>query len=284
MTNRDGMGLEQHRAAEIEPHARAQGVEPGKACPTCGKEFVAPDEDQVGSIPTASPPGVASKGFAGSTPAGAPTPASETGGLAMRVAMALCGSRSGDTEEIAWAHAKARGETEQYLRDGHTAISVFQEWQAEAAARIDSVWRPTDTAPRDGTLILFSRDPPYSASDICIGFWHFGQNVPGFVGSDGFGVILPSVWKWWQPLPNFPDGSRLDNLRTSLASSERASDGEVVGELVKALEDARDTLFALCATAGCNDAHLMMIESSMKMANDALAKAVKPRTQEPEHG
>lgn len=64
-----------------------------------------------------------------------------------------------------------------------------------------TLWQPIATAPRDGTEVFFHRSPPYSATgNIVIGFWHDGQNTPGWVAQGNCGVILPQHWPYWRPL------------------------------------------------------------------------------------
>lgn len=63
-------------------------------------------------------------------------------------------------------------------------------------------WKLVATAPQDGREIMFKRKPPFAASgNIIIGFWHIGQNIPGWKGHNG-GTIIEEVWTHWRDLPD----------------------------------------------------------------------------------
>lgn len=59
-------------------------------------------------------------------------------------------------------------------------------------------WQPIETAPKDGRTILFRRAPPFSTGiNLTFGFWHDGQNVPGWEATAGIGKIVPEHWPEW---------------------------------------------------------------------------------------
>jgi hypothetical protein len=66
-------------------------------------------------------------------------------------------------------------------------------------------WQHIETAPKDGSDILFGRALPWRSptGNVCVGFWHVGQNEPGWQAQDG-GRLLPEHWPYWQPLPAEP--------------------------------------------------------------------------------
>ena len=63
-------------------------------------------------------------------------------------------------------------------------------------------WKLAITAPNDGREVMFRRKPPFSASgNILIGFWHDGQDKPGWV-QQGTGLKIDlNVWTHWQDMP-----------------------------------------------------------------------------------
>lgn len=70
------------------------------------------------------------------------------------------------------------------------------------------MWRSvkTDPPPRDGSYVMFGVAPERwdDASCPCeFGFWHVGQNIPGWANSYGM-TIIEDYWPLWQPLPNRP--------------------------------------------------------------------------------
>lgn len=66
-------------------------------------------------------------------------------------------------------------------------------------------WQPIGTAPKDGRQILFGHRLPWASSgNVTIGFWHVGQNIPGWMATPDYGVILEEVWPYWQWLPEEP--------------------------------------------------------------------------------
>jgi|SRR5688500_13143144 len=81
------------------------------------------------------------------------------------------------------------------LSDWHRSMTFV----AAAPSPAESGWRAIETAPRDGTSILFLHKEP-SNGDVIIGFWHEHQNIPGWKSMCG-NPILESVWDRWQPLP-----------------------------------------------------------------------------------
>jgi hypothetical protein len=82
-----------------------------------------------------------------------------------------------------------------------------------------TAWQDVSTAPKDGSEIYFLRKPPYGGTgNICIGFWHDGQNEPCFV-ADGTGHRIDlNVWSRWKPVETFIDLEYTD--RTSAAERE----------------------------------------------------------------
>lgn len=78
----------------------------------------------------------------------------------------------------------------------HSALSLVRGGDA---------WQPIESAPKDGTEVLFLRKMPYSdGGNMCIGFWHHYQNEPSFIANCG-GVISPAIYTHWMPLPTPPD-------------------------------------------------------------------------------
>lgn len=76
-------------------------------------------------------------------------------------------------------------------------------------------WRPIATAPKDGSYILFGRkrdDWEWSSAPVCVGFWHDGQDTPGWRAAVSEFVILEEHWPYWQHLPAPPpaDGEAVE--------------------------------------------------------------------------
>lgn len=84
----------------------------------------------------------------------------------------------------------------------HQVGFAVEDDQPAGLAQCPDQWQPIETAPRDGTELFFLRLPPYSATgNITIGFWHDGQNVPGFQSNLG-GVIDTRIWNRWMLVPD----------------------------------------------------------------------------------
>lgn len=81
------------------------------------------------------------------------------------------------------------------IEDRQRHLSESQEWQ------------PIETAPKDGTHILFGRALPWSSSsNVCIGFWadEHQTDFPDWHTIDGDLIINTNVWCYWMPLPSPP--------------------------------------------------------------------------------
>lgn len=69
-----------------------------------------------------------------------------------------------------------------------------RRWDPSAA------WRPIETAPRDGTVVLVWKEPGFRTAPICAAFWC--DDVDALVSAED----RSRVWKTthWQPLPEAP--------------------------------------------------------------------------------
>lgn len=68
-------------------------------------------------------------------------------------------------------------------------------------------WRSVkdDPPPKTGEYVMFGHSKPWaSTGNHVLGFWHDGQNVPGWMATPDYGVILEANWPYWQPLPTEP--------------------------------------------------------------------------------
>ena len=105
--------------------------------------------------------------------------------------------------------------------ESETAIDIARVLRQEQSQQYES-WQPMDTAPKDGSnfLVWWQRDGGVAGGVIVATYVNFSNIEAGFVSKE-VPVISPSLFRYWQPLPNRP--TALDNHGTPLAAPEAPS-------------------------------------------------------------